>query len=433
MIVLWGTVGLEVLLQMVTGLESFLRAFGSNEDIGKVKKFFLWILIFTNWLLGTYNATMCVFSISMAWFHVILDSIWLCQWSGKRFKIVFCWCMFYRWLYIVIKTPVLIICGLMNHGVLEGIMRHQSNETALTELLITGWLWLLYKRYFNKNKSFVKEFIVKNSFWLLLIGVIEFIEVIYLLNVLETRFEFYALVLMVTMVLIVVSFLIIIVFYMLNQKSEREKQMVLSRERIMQNNYRLLKQEQEINRKNIHDHRHELNYLYHCFQEGDYKQGCVYIEKKNHEYQIQQNEKIWTGNSCIDFLVNKAWKDAKNKEIHFKSAIDVTGLPIAEYDFFTILENLLENAIEAAEKCDIGNRFINLKIYMINEIFIVELENSYRVEPALKHGRFLTIKDDKEAHGWGIENIKELVNQNEGTYLIEYVNHIFSFQIMFGI
>ena len=418
---------------MVTGLGMFLRAFGSNEDLGKVKKYVLVLLIFTNWLLGTYNATMCVFSISVTWFHIIVESIWLCGWSGKTFKLTFCWCTFYKWLFVVTKTPVLIISGLVQHEAVARIINHQNRWTALTEFCITLGLWLFSQKYCIEKCKFVKETLEKYGYLFFLLGFGEYIGVSYLIDILHVEFEMYALVMMGIMILMFTAFMAIIIVYMQYQWNEKEKQMILSRERILESNYVMVKQEQEINRKNIHDQRHELDYLYHCFLERDYERGCKYIENKNQEYQIKKQKEIWTGNSGVDFLINKTRNITEEKNIQFEVTVDIVEVPIAEYDFFTILGNVLENAIEASEKCEKGNRFIRLKLCTKNEIFMLYQQNSYVIEPEKKNGKFLTLKSDSHVHGWGIEIIKDIVERYDGSCSISYSNFVYSLQIMFGV
>ena len=47
---------------------------------------------------------------------------------------------------------------------------------------------------------------------------------------------------------------------------------------------------------------------------------------------------------------------------------------MAEYDIFYVLGNLLDNAIEAIEKCDTGNRFINIKMMNKNQSHLNMIE-----------------------------------------------------------
>ncbi len=419
-------------LQMKIGLGVFLNIYGKDEGIGKIKKSCLMLLLFINWLLGTFSATINLFSVTVTWHQIMNETIWLWKWSREEIKTALCWCVFYKWLFVITKMPILIICGLMQEDDLIGVIQYQSEWTALAELGIAVCLMVLYKRYREKICDIVQEVMGQYCYLYLLFGIAEFAEIAYVLGMLEVQFELYALVMTMIWILVYVFMGITLVLGMHYRKNEKEKRIILSKEKVLESNYAMLKQEQEINRKNIHDHKHELNYLYCCFLEKDYEKGCAYIENKNQEYADWSKERFWTGNASIDFLINKARKRAGETEISFLIDVDIFEVPIAEYDFFTLLENLLDNALEASEKCNKQNRFVSLRLAVINEIFMLYLENSYAREPIEKNGRFLSLKQSP-SHGWGMETVKELIEFHKGAYAVSYEKGVFSLQILFGV
>ena len=103
---------------------------------------------------------------------------------------------------------------------------------------------------------------------------------------------------------------------------------------------------------------------------------------------------------------------------------------MAEYDIFYVLGNLLDNAIEAVEKCDADNRYINVKMMNKNNMFQLYIENSYIIEPHKKGKRFISTKEnEKSEHGWGIENVKEIVERYKGMLDISYQNQRFQIDL----
>lgn len=103
--------------------------------------------------------------------------------------------------------------------------------------------------------------------------------------------------------------------------------------------------------------------------------------------------------------------------------------PIKEYDFFAVLGNLLDNAIDAAAKCDEGRRSVELKLYRANNITVLSLKNSYSSEPK-KKGKFLSAKEGRSMDGE--LKCKRIVERNQGRMDISYGDGIFTVQVTFG-
>ena len=90
-----------------------------------------------------------------------------------------------------------------------------------------------------------------------------------------------------------------------------------------------------------------------------------------------------------------------------------------------MLSNLLDNAIEASSQNNEGEGRITLQILSLNNVFKLKIENTYLIEPDKRGKHFVSNKEDKELHGWGIENVKEVVNRYDGEIDIKYGNGIF--------
>lgn len=81
-----------------------------------------------------------------------------------------------------------------------------------------------------------------------------------------------------------------------------------------------------------------------------------------------------------------------------------------------VLGNLLDNAIEGARKCEEGERKIYLSMKNANEMFWLKIKNTCTGEG---DGGLETTKADSIYHGWGMENVKEIVRSAGGE--VDYV------------
>lgn len=65
-----------------------------------------------------------------------------------------------------------------------------------------------------------------------------------------------------------------------------------------------------------------------------------------------------------------------------------------------------------------------------NEMLLMDLSNSYAKEPIREpDGRFRSLKEG-EAHGWGIEVVRDLVQKYDGSMDIRYGNGSFHVEIL---
>lgn len=85
------------------------------------------------------------------------------------------------------------------------------------------------------------------------------------------------------------------------------------------------------------------------------------------------------------------------------------------YDIGIVLNNALENAIEASAEAP-GKKSINLRSYMKGNLFFIEVENDFLSEIIFdsETGFPVSSKEDKKHHGLGMENIQRCAKKYKG-------------------
>lgn len=124
------------------------------------------------------------------------------------------------------------------------------------------------------------------------------------------------------------------------------------------------------------------------------------------------NYSIHTGHAVTDVVINGKARRAKDRGIRFDSEFRFpTGYGIDAFDLSIILNNSLDNALEACETLLEQNPeagvYIKIKSYCKNNMFLMEVENSYDgVLLGAKDGAApQTRKKDSSQHGLGFQNI----------------------------
>lgn len=123
-----------------------------------------------------------------------------------------------------------------------------------------------------------------------------------------------------------------------------------------------------------------------------------------------------TGNPITDIIIHQKWQEAEKKKIQFK--VDFAYPPkllIDVYDIAVILNNALENAIEACSKAE-GEKQIRLHSYVKGSLFFLEVENDFGGEIIIEEESGLPIssKADGKLHGIGISNIQRCAKKYMG-------------------
>lgn len=128
-----------------------------------------------------------------------------------------------------------------------------------------------------------------------------------------------------------------------------------------------------------------------------------------------------TGNPITDIIIHQKEQEAEKKQIQFK--VDFAypaNLLIDIYDIAVILNNALENAIEACRKAE-GNKQIKLHSYVKGSLFFIEVENDFSEDIIIEKESGLPIssKESGKLHGIGISNIQRCAKKYKGDIDIE--------------
>lgn len=144
--------------------------------------------------------------------------------------------------------------------------------------------------------------------------------------------------------------------------------------------------------------------------------------------------KCSTGNPVTDIVISRKMRTAKEKGIPFNC--DFIYFPkqdISAFDVSIILNNGLDNAIEAAEKEQAP--YISLDSYIRGNMFFIEIRNSFTGElnPDETGNNLQTCK--KEAgHGLGIKNIRNCADKYYGRvdWMVQHGEFILTVMLQTG-
>ena len=141
--------------------------------------------------------------------------------------------------------------------------------------------------------------------------------------------------------------------------------------------------------------------------------------------------KCSSGNPVTDVVISRKMRSAKLKKINFESNfIFPEKLGISAFDISILLNNSLDNALEAAEKE--VNPFIYLDSYIKGNMLFIEIRNSFTGELRFDNmdKTILTSKTDDRIHGLGMKNMQNCAEKYFGTLRWESSGKEFLLEIM---
>ncbi len=125
-------------------------------------------------------------------------------------------------------------------------------------------------------------------------------------------------------------------------------------------------------------------------------------------------------NKMLDLIISKYIKLCESKNINLSVDVKTANLNyIIDSDLSTLLNNLLDNAIEAAKETE--EKRIVLKIYSKSKNFdVLTLLNSCSKPPSVVDKELKTTKNNKKLHGLGLKSVKKIVDKYDGLYDWKY-------------
>ena len=219
------------------------------------------------------------------------------------------------------------------------------------------------------------------------------------------------------------------VFYLLHQMEQaaqsQKKLVALGQQLQMQAaNMESARGLYEAQRKATHDFRAQLEVLGQLLQNQEYDAARKYLESVSSR-QSDRLVLVDCHHPILNALFNIKAEAAAQKQIEIRFAVnDLSALPFDQADLTVLLANLLDNAIEACEKCA-QPRTIEVRA-LKEESFFFSVHNT-SLPVAIQDGHIPTTKPDPRLHGFGLPNVKAIVEKYHGTCAMQYADGWFQF------
>ena len=203
------------------------------------------------------------------------------------------------------------------------------------------------------------------------------------------------------------------------QRENTELQLQSQKAELDTEYYTLLQNQYENSNILIHDIKRHLLSIKELADENDCDGIEHYIDNLYSEYEVK-NIKKYSNHKLVNAIINRYAKVFTDSGITFNCDIrNIDFSFISDNDLTSLLDNLLENALEASR--DSEEKKVELLIAPTNVNYIsISLSNTCSAAPNIKNGKLITTKKKSAPHGYGIKSIKRIADKYDGDVSFDY-------------
>lgn len=177
-------------------------------------------------------------------------------------------------------------------------------------------------------------------------------------------------------------------------------------------NYKILQNNEAELRKLRHDMKNHIMMLNEYLKHNDTKTALQHLTNVQEALE-EISAIVHTNNPAVDAAINIGAKKAKTDGVEYKAQIiGNTAVNIDAGDICKFLGNAIDNAIEGSSMCE--ERYVYIELNISSESLKIHIENPtvYKNKPNIFE--FVTTKTDKEKHGFGMKNMRNVVKKYNG-------------------
>ena len=228
----------------------------------------------------------------------------------------------------------------------------------------------------------------------------------------------YDLVLTACSILLLFANLFVFYIYEMIQKTNRENtrlQLEKQKNKISAEYYDLLIKEYEGSRILIHDIKNHFRHISQLTLDNQPQKIIEYIDSLTEDYGLKERIK-YSGNSLVDVIINRYSALCKEAGLQFEVEAICSRLEfMSDSDIIALLDNLFENAAEAAISSQ--EKKIRFSIYTRNSSFVVvSVVNSCNTGPDSSGIKLISRKKNSSLHGYGTKSIKRVAQKHNGSF-----------------
>ncbi|MBI6873303.1 sensor histidine kinase [Clostridium aciditolerans] len=197
--------------------------------------------------------------------------------------------------------------------------------------------------------------------------------------------------------------------------------------RLQYDYYKSLEEKQLEVRKIYHDMSNHLQVISSCIKNNGTQEAKVYFQNLEQKVTLYKN-RVFCKKNIVNAIINNKYNLMVENHIDCSINISIDDIiSIDDMDLCSIFANTLDNAIEASLKIkEPSNRKITVKARINKGYFSYAITNRKDQDILTYKETIISSKSDKKHHGFGLQNLKDIVDKYKGNIDISYNDIEFS-------
>lgn len=226
--------------------------------------------------------------------------------------------------------------------------------------------------------------------------------------------------------LVILDFLSVVLLDALEeQEAIRQKQEMLQRNLQQEKqNLELWAEAYRIQRKQSHDFNNHLSVLRGMVEKELPIQEITNYMDRMGQQEVTSGLQISTHRHVTDILFNHKFALAQKHQIRIDLQLDdLSFFPLPDDEMTVVLSNLIDNAINACKAVpEPNNRYIVVKMKKSDQFWFLYVENTTAEPIKIINNQVIKAGVVASPHGYGLENVRTLLDRHEATYAFDYSN-----------
>lgn len=180
-----------------------------------------------------------------------------------------------------------------------------------------------------------------------------------------------------------------------------------------------------------HDFRHRASLIAYYIETGNINAVMTMVTETTRRFEATTDRRFCS-NSTLNWILQKYSDEAEKKGISFSVTVDVGDIPAGmEFDFGTIVLNLLENAFTGVEHLeDNSRRRVAICVRTVKKQIFIEVENPYDGVLHFSPDTGIPLSSKSPEHGYGLRSVIAFARKYDASYECDAGDNVFRVSLL---